>query len=134
MKKYKSEVNYFVTYPVVFILLAILIFDAYSKNWFGIILFSVFLIYYISDIINTNYRITDRTLSIKSGLANKKNISIEQIKKIRSVRNFLSAPALALNKLEIHYNNFDVILISPKNKENFINELQQINPDIKIEG
>jgi len=54
----------------------------------------------------------------------------KDIRKIEETNNPLSAPALSIDRLEIHFNKFDSLLISPKNKKDFIADLQQINPEI----
>lgn len=43
----------------------------------------------------------------------------------------LSSPALSLDRLEVFYNKFDSVIISPQNKEDFIVALQNINPAIE---
>ena len=43
-----------------------------------------------------------------------------------------SAPANSFDRIEIIYNKFDSIIISPENKQQFIESLLVINPDIKV--
>lgn len=60
-------------------------------------------------------------------------VEIQTIRKIYKTRNPLSSPALSLDRIAIVYNKFDEVLISPKNKKEFIDELLKINPDIVVE-
>ncbi|WP_333876952.1 PH domain-containing protein [Flavobacterium sp.] len=60
-------------------------------------------------------------------------IDIMKIKKIYSTNNPLSSPALSLDRIAVTYNTFDEILISPKNRAEFIAELLKINPNIVVE-
>ncbi|AZB41946.1 hypothetical protein CEF21_06370 [Bacillus sp. FJAT-42376] len=47
----------------------------------------------------------------------------------------LSAPALSLDRLEITYGrSFDIAVVSPKEKQEFIDMLLKIQPDIKMES
>ncbi|WP_339887700.1 PH domain-containing protein [uncultured Flavobacterium sp.] len=60
-------------------------------------------------------------------------VEIQTIRKIYKTRNPLSSPALSLDRIAIVYNKYDEVLISPKNKKEFIDELLKINPDIVVE-
>lgn len=60
-------------------------------------------------------------------------IDILKIKKIYSTNNPLSSPALSLDRIAVTYNKFDEVLISPKNRAEFIAELLKINPNIVVE-
>lgn len=73
---------------------------------------------------------TQATLRIKGGIMVHETLAIKDIRKIEETNNPLSAPALSIDRLEIHFNKFDSLLISPKNKKEFIADLQQINPEI----
>lgn len=60
-------------------------------------------------------------------------VEIKSIKRIYKTRNPLSSPALSLDRIAIVYNKYDEVLISPKNKQEFVEELLKINPDILVE-
>jgi hypothetical protein len=60
-------------------------------------------------------------------------VEINSIKRIYKTRNSLSFPALSLDRIAIVYNKYDEVLISPKNKQEFIEELLKINSDILVE-
>ena len=81
--------------------------------------------------INTKYYIRDEHLVIK-GVLKDTLIPIVSITSVNSTRNPSSAPALSMDRLEINYGNFDFVLISPLEKEHFMEELLKINPKIKI--
>ena len=81
--------------------------------------------------INTKYYIRDEHLVIK-GVLKYTLIPIVSITSVNSTRNPSSAPALSMDRLEINYGNFDFVLISPLEKEHFMEELLKINPKIKI--
>lgn len=78
------------------------------------------------------YTITERDLKINGGFY-RVNVSINDIRSVSRTSNPLSAPALSLDRIEIKYgNNFHYLLISPKEREKFINQLIAINPNIDI--
>ncbi|OYQ45940.1 hypothetical protein CHU92_01805 [Flavobacterium cyanobacteriorum] len=87
----------------------------------------VYLFYSIKYIIDGNI------LHIKTGLFISGKINIQDIKSVTKTYNPLSAPALSINRLEIKYgNNYDYALISPKNREEFVQQLLSVNPAIKV--
>ena len=59
-------------------------------------------------------------------------IEIKNIKKVYKTRNPLSSPALSIDRIAIIYNKYDEVLISPKDKVQFIEDLLKINPDIEV--
>ena len=59
-------------------------------------------------------------------------IEIKNIKKIYKTRNPLSSPALSIDRIAIVYNKYDEVLISPKDKEQFVEDLLKINPTIEV--
>lgn len=63
----------------------------------------------------------------------KKKILLESITKVKKMTSPYSGPALSLRKIEIYYNRFDFIYISPKNRDEFISILKKYCPHIKIE-
>jgi hypothetical protein len=81
--------------------------------------------------LNTYYVIEGQKLHIKCGLFFSETIEITSINKIRPTRLMMSAPAVSLDRLEILYNKFDSVLISPKDKEGFVKQLKKINPAIE---
>ena len=60
-------------------------------------------------------------------------IDIHSIKRIYKTNNPLSSPALSLDRIAIVYNKYDEVLISPKLKKEFVDELLKINPSIIVE-
>jgi hypothetical protein len=82
-------------------------------------------------VFNTCYTITNTTLKVRCGFLVNISIPIESIKKIVPTKTIFSAPALSFDRLEVFYNKYDSVVISPENKDDFIADLQNINPAIK---
>ena len=102
-------------------------------NLAGLLTICILFIFINYLIFTTQYTIhsNSKKLIIKSGFLVQKSIEIENIKEIKKSKSWISSPALSVDRIEIFYNKYDSILISPKNKEEFIQQLQQINPNIK---
>ncbi|MBS7332625.1 MAG: PH domain-containing protein [Weeksellaceae bacterium] len=104
-------------------------------NLVGTIVIGILFIFMTYLLFSTVYTIDSysKKLVIQSGFIFHKKIDIEHIKAIKKSRSWISSPALSIDRIEISYNTYDSVLISPKNREQFIQELQQINPNIELQ-
>ena len=86
-------------------------------------------------ILQTNYKIDAKNLFWKSGPF-KGTIAVNSIKKIEFHKGIVVPviwkPALSHIGLIITYNNYDDIYISPQTREEFVQKLTQINPNITL--
>ena len=81
--------------------------------------------------LSIKYEINDSQLIIHQAMG-KMIIDINTIKSIEPTHTILSAPASSLDRLRISYNKFDDVVISPRRKEEFIQHLLSINPQIEL--
>lgn len=112
-----------------------LFYFVYSEfNLIGTIVIVVLFVFITYLLLSTVYTINNNSkkLVVKSGYFYRK-IDIEHIKTIKKSKSWISSPALSIDRIEISYNKYDSVLISPKNREQFIQELQQINPNIELD-
>lgn len=79
---------------------------------------------------NTIYTIDNERLHITCGFFRYNSINIMEIKKISKSHNMISSPAASFDRIEISYGKFEEIIISPKHKLKFSEDLQKINPGI----
>lgn len=104
-----------------------------ERLWFGIGLMSLTIIFVSSVYIKTYYSVSsDKKLQIICSVFAYPIIEVSKIKRIQKSFNPSGSPALSLDRLEIAYNEYDTILISPKDKAGFISYLQSINPGIEV--
>lgn len=73
---------------------------------------------------STKYTIGSETLLVQSGPFNWK-VPLDAISSVEPTRNPLSSPALSLDRLHIKYGRGQEIMISPRNKATFIEELER---------
>jgi membrane protein YdbS with pleckstrin-like domain len=91
------------------------------------------LIFWISHLfLTTIYTIQGTELEVKSGFLFRKKILISEVQKIIETNNPLSSPAASLDRLEIRKSPWDYVLISPNQKEEFIQAMLEINPNIEV--
>ena len=92
-----------------------------EPHWLGIIIVP-FVGYFIYLMFTTYYTIKEEELHIKCGFY-RLYIPIADIKKIQKTHSIINAPALSFNRIEIIYSHSKSVLISPKNKKEFIQTL-----------
>jgi membrane protein YdbS with pleckstrin-like domain len=128
MTTYKSKQALVLIMPLILILGGFGFIMAYNKVWPGLFVMIIIASLVTHMFLTTYYQIDGRVLKIKSGFLFNKTIAIDSIREITATKNPLSSPATSLDRLEIKYNKSDSIIISPKDKAGFINELKKINP------
>ncbi|MEJ1239749.1 PH domain-containing protein [Chryseolinea sp. T2] len=81
---------------------------------------------------DTSYRLTiDGRLIIRCGYFYKDEVRVNDIRSVRSSNNILSAPALSIDRLELITCD-RVLLISPRDKLQFAEQLKEMNPSIDV--
>ena len=132
MKKFKSKLGLEFMIPIFGILTFVLFTLIIAKAWIGIGIISVVILFILHLLLNTEYLITGENLNIKSGFLVNENININSIKKLSETNDIISSPAASIDRIEILYNKFDIILVSPKDKNEFIESLTEINKNIEV--
>ena len=133
IKTYKSKIDiWLVVLFYVMMLLPTLVALIDMFSWIMVAL-DVLLLGFVSiTLFNTKYIIDGELLYIKCGFLPKEKCFISQIVKIKNTHNIISAPAISLDRIEIRLNNRQRLIISPLDKEKFINHLRAINPNIIV--
>lgn len=132
MKRFKTAYSITLILVVAIPLFAVLIINLLIPSWFGFafILATVVLFSYTS--MQTYYDIDEKNqlLIVRCGKLASKTIKIVSIHKVVDSNSPVKAPAMSFKRLEIRFNKYDSILLSPKDKLGFVKALQVINPDI----
>lgn len=103
-----------------------------NKGWLPLLLIGLLISAIVYLLISIKYIVENTTLIIKCGFIYKIKIDIFDIRIIEETRNPISSPAASLDRLEIYYGKFDSVIISPKDKHAFIDELTRINSNIEV--
>ena len=101
-----------------------------AKSVFLAFIFLPFTALMLMPFFGTKYTLSDGQLLINNGFSTQR-IELTDIAYIIPTRNMISAPALSLDRLEVDYKNKKV-LISPKDKRLFYQEIKARNPIIVI--
>ncbi len=132
-KVYKSKISYGLLgiLLTVFSSVTILLLNE-EKAWYLVIFFVCLFAFIVQMFVSTKYIIDGTTLKIRSGFLYKLDLDIQQIKKIEETNSPLSSPAASFDRIEILYNKFDSVIISPKDKHLFIEDILKINSSVEI--
>ena len=87
----------------------------------------------------TKYSINGNILNIKGGFFVNNDVDITSIKMLKYNNkdkyrkySYLQNPILSYDCIEVIYQNGKSIFVSPTDKETFVNEIQNINPNIQL--
>lgn len=136
MKTYPSKVSSVLVVILFIVCHAVLIPDLLIGNftakmpWVALFLSLIFL-FVLYLMFTTRYTLNQKNLLIECGPFKYKPIRIDSITLVKKTSNLISAPAASLDRIEVRYGQFNVIMISPKNRDQFIEELLAINPKIE---
>ena len=84
-------------------------------------------------LVSTVYRVNDAELIIKSGPF-RWRIPVQSIRAVEPSRSWISSPALSLDRLRIHHGRAAQTLVSPMQKQAFVQALVQRNAGIRVQG
>lgn len=132
MEKFKSKVDFGLILFLILIFGTVLIGSASDQKWIGFAFVLLVAAFIVHVFLTTYYTIENDKLKIKCGFLINSEIKIQNIKKISKTYNIISSPALSFDRIEILYNEFDTVLISPKDKFRFTEAIKKINPQIEI--
>jgi len=133
-KKYNSKLDPTIIIPIFLMLITIEVLMLLNRIWEGVLFISFLTVLLIYLFQSTYYMLTDdNKLVVKAGFLFNKTIEVSSIKKIASTKSSIASPALSFDRLLISFNEYDTVIISPKNKKEFIEELRRINPAIVVE-
>lgn len=133
MKVYNSKIGLEIAAPLNIVLGSILILILYGEaNWIAIIIIILIILFIFHMFMTTFYIINGDILTINCGILYNKSIEIKSIKRIIETNNPISSPALSLDRIQINYGQYNSVIISPKHKEEFINQITNLNSNIIV--
>ncbi|RYZ92137.1 MAG: hypothetical protein EOP47_30650 [Sphingobacteriaceae bacterium] len=133
-KVYRSKVSFIIYLPLIFLAgITFTIWYNEKLSLTDVLIFGAIFLFLFS-FFNTAYTITaDNLLKIRCSILVNVKMDISSIHKITKTLSAVSSPALSFDRIEIHYNKYDSVIISPRNQAEFIDRLKAFNPTIEIE-
>jgi hypothetical protein len=133
-KTFRSKIDMLILVPVILVLTGVGVYMTVNGILVGEIAIALIGLFIVYTYVYTSYVVTDdNKLKIRSGFLYNQEIYIKSIKKVRPTKNHRASPALSSDRLEISYNRYGRVVVSPNNKTEFIRELKVVNPRIRIE-
>lgn len=117
-------------------ILIVMFFTSYqqlmNQNWKALTSPTIILGLVLVLCFSIKYKLDSEFFYVKNSIFGTTKINVKEISKIEKTWNPISSPAPSiLGRVEIYYGNNNII-ISPKNFEEFKNELLKINPNITV--
>ncbi|MBE4908510.1 PH domain-containing protein [Bacillus luteolus] len=81
--------------------------------------------------ITTYYVFTEDSLIVRFGPF-KKTVPLDSITSVKKTTNPFSSPALSMKRLEILYGKYNIVLISPENRDTFMELLRERCPQANV--
>lgn len=129
---YPSAISWWLWIPIYTLIIGQGIFISLDGNP-GILIFHLFLgliIYFL--VMRMRYVLSNEQLKIFVGPFLYSTIELIKIRKMELSNNPLSSPAASLKRLAIYYNKWGYVLISPKNREEFMDEVWKRKAQLEI--
>ncbi|HDX9628346.1 TPA: PH domain-containing protein [Bacillus cereus] len=118
-------------YPIFFVVIGACFAPLFAGREYFLLFFTIPLaILCIWSWFSTKYIVGEEAIIIRSGFV-KKRIFIRDIKQISNTKNPIAAYALSFDRLEIVYGAHQTEVISPKDKDQFINHVKSKNSHIE---
>jgi hypothetical protein len=133
MKYYRSAISPILATVIGLSWILLLVMNILSKDILAMLLLSSVGLFFTYMYLSTTYTIGEGELHVRSGFVLKERIEITKITRISRATDFLAAPAFSFDRLVIRYGNNRSILISPKGRKAFLDDLVTINPAIAID-
>ncbi|MED0901427.1 hypothetical protein CN327_26405 [Bacillus cereus] len=119
-------------YPIFFVVIGACFAPIFAGRDYFLLFFTIPLAILFSwSWFSTKYIVGEEEITIRSGLV-KKRIFIRDIKQISNTKNPIAAHALSFDRIEIVYDLYKTEIISPKDKEQFIQLVKSKNKHIEI--
>ena len=131
MKKYRTKYGLELI-AFIFLVFASFIFVPHENAADLDLLLIPVILFFLFVFSGIKYSVDQKDLTVHSSFFSRNKIPVSAIRKIRETNNPLSSPTASLDRLEIFYNKFDSIIISPVRTEEFLKNLLAINPKIEV--
>ena len=132
MKNIPARIGWELTLPIFLIILLPMSLEAKNGSWEIILVPCTIFAAIILMMLTIRYKIDAEFLYVKNSIFGTTKIKVNDIYKIEKTGNIMSAPAPSIiGRVEIYFTN-GTIIISPKNFDDFENELLKLNPNITV--
>lgn len=131
---FRSKIGLELLAPLVIIMttVVVLLLMAGTYSWTVLVIPVVTFVFITHMFLTTYYTISGDVLRVRCGFLMNIQISIATITRIKETSDPTSAPATSLDRLRIEYGDGKRILISPKEKQAFIEMILGLNDKVEV--
>ena len=131
MKTHQSKIDK-IYWVILLFFVVMAVYGIIIQEWLMAIISTISSAYFCLIFFTMRYVIDDEYLLIRTKFFPSQKVALQNIRKIEESNSILAAPAFSFDRLEIFYTKYDSILVSPENKEQFIADLLNVNPEIEV--
>jgi hypothetical protein len=132
MKRYESKIGWGLVFFIAGVIVSTSLVLIVNQVWVGLTINLALTGFIVHMFTTTYYVIEGDVLQVKCGFMINMRIAISSVSKIVETNNLLGSPATSLDRVAIYYNKWDVVMISPKDKIDFIRHITEINSKIEV--
>jgi hypothetical protein len=132
MKRYESKIGWGLVFFIAGVIVSTSLVLIVNQVWVGLAINLALTGFIVHMFTTTYYVIEGDVLQVKCGFLINMRIAISSVCKITETSNPLGSPATSLDRVAIYYNKWDVVMISPKDKIDFIRHITEINSKIEV--
>ena len=131
---FRSKVGLELLAPLVIIMttVVVLLMMAGAYSWSILIIPVLTTVFIAHMFLTTYYTVEGDVLQVRCGFLMNMKISIATITRIKETSDPTSAPATSLDRLRIEYGKGKTVLISPKEKQAFIDCILSLNDEVEV--
>lgn len=131
---FRSKIGLELLAPLVIIMttVVVLLLLSGAYSWTILVIPILTFVFITHMFLTTYYTISGDELRIRCGFLMNIKISIATISRIKETNDPTSAPATSLDRLRIEYGNNKRMLISPKEKQAFIDMILSLNNAVEV--
>ncbi|NBW37116.1 MAG: hypothetical protein EBR30_19260 [Cytophagia bacterium] len=119
MKIYKSKIDKALLFPIILVISVLCFMMLYAGSWSGLVIVLLVALLVGDIFLRTRYKVEDLQLKVNCSFIVNTAVDINSISKIQRSTSFLSSPATSFDRIEIIYNKFESLIISPADKQSF---------------
>lgn len=133
MKIYRTKISYSLLLSIIgFTILPIVPIMIIDFSFIALAIVASILFLALYTIFSITYSINNEILTVKVGVFQCNQYIIKDIIKIQNTNSILASPASSLDRIAIYFkHNKSPLIISPQHKDDFIQNLLDINPEIR---
>ncbi|BDC99571.1 PH domain-containing protein [Persicobacter psychrovividus] len=132
--QFRSKIDWWFFGPIFLLLFGISFLGGTNDGAFWVV-FSIdmaTILFVLYVLLSTKYWLDEQQLIVTCGILMRKEISIDKIQSIKKTYNMMSSPACSFDRIEVKYGKYEGVIISPKNRKAFIDEILRVNPKVEV--